>query len=227
MGIVRRTLGPTYRALPLTLRREIRTRRLEYIARRGRFTSDELEFGRLGEWLSPGDIAIDIGANYGAYTLRMSELVGSDGRVFAFEPVPQTFATLIRLLAATDRQNVTALNLACSSRNGFASISIPDEAVTGEDLYRATMIQGGPSPVSICCVRLDDLALPLDRLRVVKIDTEQHESEVIDGMWQTICRRRPILIIENLPPPATERLVSIGYRRDHATGSPNSMFIPS
>ena len=92
---------------------------------------------------------------------------------------------------------------------------MPDEAVTGE-----------PSVLSICCVRLDDVALPLERLRLVKIDVERHETEVIDGMWNVIRSGRPIMTIENLPPPAADRLVAIGYRRVHKARSPNSVFLP-
>lgn len=226
MGFVRQTLGPLFRALPLHVRREIRTKRLESIVKRGKFVSDEHEFGRLQEWLAPGDVAIDIGANLGTYTMRMSEIVGRSGRVYAFEPVPQTFATLTRLLSVADCTNVTALNLACSDRNAIVSISVPDDAVTGEDLYRATIMDGGPSPVSICCVRLDDLALPLDRLRLVKIDTERHETEVLDGMWRIVSSRRPIMIIENLPAAAVDRLISLGYRKSHRAKSPNSVYFP-
>jgi len=160
VSIVRKALGPIFRGLPMTWRREIRTRRLESIVRRGRFTSDEYEFGRLQEWLSPSDTALDVGANFGTYSLRMSQLVGDKGRVSSFEPVPQTFAIMTRLLSTAGCKNVTALNLACSDGNRFASIAIPDEAVTGEDLYRATIMEGGASAVTVCCIKLDDLALP-------------------------------------------------------------------
>lgn len=225
MGIARRMLGPIYRLLPMSTRREIRMRRLEHVVRRGKFDSEEYEFARLHEWLAPGDVALDIGSNFGTYTLRMSELVGDRGRVFAFEPVPQTFAMLTRVLNVANRKNVTALNVACSDRNGYSSISVPDESLTGEDLYRATLVKDEAS-LSVCCMRLDDLSLPLDRLRVVKIDTEQHETAVIAGMWGTITKYRPIMIIENLPQPATERLLQIGYTRYHKERSPNSIFFP-
>lgn len=44
--------------------------------------------------MAPGDWALDIGANVGHYTKRMSDLAGPEGRVIAFEPVPDTFAVL-------------------------------------------------------------------------------------------------------------------------------------
>ena len=47
--------------------------------------------------LNSGDIAIDVGANYGLYTYNLSKAVGDNGFVYAFEPVPYTFRTLQRI----------------------------------------------------------------------------------------------------------------------------------
>ena len=82
---------------------------------------------------------LDIGANVGHYTLRMSELVGDSGRVVAFEPVPETFA----LLAANARgfaiANVSLLNVAASDSAGIAGIRIPqfDDGLT--NYYQASL----------------------------------------------------------------------------------------
>lgn len=54
---------------------------------------DEIKFVR--RLLKPGQKAIDIGANYGVYTLSMAKAVGPTGRVWAFEPASRT----ARLLA--------------------------------------------------------------------------------------------------------------------------------
>jgi len=60
---------------------------------------------RTGSWSEPeldlipfavqkGESVLDIGANYGLYTYHLSRAVGPSGRVYAFEPVPFTTATL-------------------------------------------------------------------------------------------------------------------------------------
>jgi FkbM family methyltransferase len=46
--------------------------------------SEEVAFFR--KYLKPGDTAIDVGANYGLFTLALAQIVGADGHVCAFEP---------------------------------------------------------------------------------------------------------------------------------------------
>lgn len=60
-------------------------RQLRYAAQisRNRFESPEPEFRALDQFLRPGDWAIDVGANVGHYTKRMSDIVGHTGRVIA------------------------------------------------------------------------------------------------------------------------------------------------
>src|SRR5207237_8749490 len=49
--------------------------------------------------LRPGAVALDIGANVGCYSLLFGQWVGPAGRVFAFEPSPESFAGLCRHIA--------------------------------------------------------------------------------------------------------------------------------
>lgn len=217
---------PIFRALPIRLRRAIRTRRLEYLVAAGKFESDEPEYTRLHEWLSTGDTAIDIGANFGSYTLRMSDLVGDSGRVLAFEPMPQTFAMLVRALARADCRNVTTFNLACSNESRMVSMSVPDDRFTGENLYQASISNSGPSLTTVLCVRVDELPLPLGSLQLVKIDAEGQDALVIEGMWHVISQHMPILIVEHPPSSTIERLTQLGYKATRAGKSPNTVFLP-
>ena len=220
--VLRRVL----RAFPLGVRRNLRAVRVERLVRSGRFASEEPEYGRLAEWLGEGDFALDVGANFGSYSLRMAELVGDTGRVYSFEPVPQTFAMLVRSIAVRGCRNVTALNLSCANENRILTMSIPDDPLAGEDLYQASISDTGPSLTSVVGIRIDDLGLPFDRLRLVKIDAEGHDSEVIKGMWGLIERTRPVLIVEHPAEAISAKLAALGYTLELPPRSPNGIFHP-
>src|SRR3989442_13286025 len=80
--------------LPQSLQHELRRLFFRNQIRGRRFVTDEKEYGLLQSFLGPGDWALDIGANVGHYTMRMSELVGAAGRAIAFEPGPSPFSLL-------------------------------------------------------------------------------------------------------------------------------------
>src|SRR6516162_3358285 len=76
----------------------------------GTFATSEPEYARLPSWVGEGDWVVDVGANVGHYTIRLSQLVGKSGRVFAFEPVPENFELLVSNVSTVCVQNVTLFN---------------------------------------------------------------------------------------------------------------------
>src|ERR1700722_20403773 len=62
----------------------------------------------------PGESVIDIGANIGIWTHHLSKLVGSTGRVWSFEPIPETFVLLRANVERFKLGNVTAVARAIS-----------------------------------------------------------------------------------------------------------------
>ncbi|MBP9940768.1 MAG: FkbM family methyltransferase, partial [Comamonas sp.] len=60
----------------------------------------------LRQYIQPGSVVLDIGANVGYFTAHISKLVGSAGRVHAFEPEPRNFSLLSSNVAANHLQNV-------------------------------------------------------------------------------------------------------------------------
>ncbi len=74
----------------------------------------------------PGDTVLDIGANTGQYTVPLSRLVGPQGRVHAFEPIPATFAELgesVRRVAGAG--NVVLNQLALGETPGSMVFTVP------------------------------------------------------------------------------------------------------
>jgi len=212
-------------ALPTGLRRKLRRRWHVHRAKTGRLHSDEPEFHRLKDWLAPGDVAIDVGANIGSFTLRMSELVGPHGQVFAFEPIPETFATLARNIEVRGATNVTLINAACGQTTGFVSMDVPKDGAGGENLYMAR-ISDDASDFRVLCLNVDSLHLP-GRIRLVKVDAEGFDAEVIHGMRELLAKSRPRIVVESRTPALETMLASLGYRLTVEPGSPNAVFEPA
>ena len=63
----------------------------------------------LTELLRPGMVFYDWGANIGLFSLLAARLVGPTGRVFSFEPDPDTAARLERNVARNGYQNTSVI----------------------------------------------------------------------------------------------------------------------
>jgi FkbM family methyltransferase len=140
--------------------------------------------------LRPGDLAIDVGANVGVITLDMASIVGSRGRVVSFEPIPDLFALLTRSIAANAFDNVLAMNCALSSTAGTGTMK-----VANANYGVASLDESGEMSCEIR--RLDDVILEkeLQRPRLMKIDVEGHEEEVLRGAPLMLKERRPEFIV--------------------------------
>ncbi|MHB1291141.1 MAG: FkbM family methyltransferase [Sulfuricella sp.] len=154
----------------------------------GEFSEGEVAlFQRL---LSPGDIALDVGANLGAHTVPMARLVGRRGRIYAFEPQRMMFQTLCANLALNDLINVEARQAGLGAEVGVARVA---------DLSPWLMenfggVSLGEVPTEVPVETVDSLGL--ERCRLIKIDVEGMEREVLLGARGTLARLKPFLYVE-------------------------------
>lgn len=145
-----------------------------------------------------GDWAIDVGANVGVHTLLLAHLVGSWGRVFAYEPIPECRNLLSRSLAMNWVHERVVLNaVAVGASAGEASLSFSPESLGGATVV-AEEEQGVAAQTSrlfpqrhhirVPIVALDE-EFPVDLpIRVLKIDAEGFEHEVLAGAKRLIER---------------------------------------
>ena len=159
-------------------------------------------------YLRPGDVAIDVGANIGIHTMPMSEAVGPQGVVLAVEPLPAVRERLERNLALNRATNVRVIAQAASDREGSAQLYPPraDAANWGQaSLARLSHLDPG-APIEVPLVTLDALvrAQGLDRVRLIKVDVEGHDREVMAGAIALIDRYHPVLIFEFSPEHTSE-----------------------
>ena len=65
-----------------------------------------------------GDIVMDVGADYGYFSLLASGLVGNDGKVYAFEPFPFAYQNLIENIKLNKFTNIIPIQKAVNKGNG-------------------------------------------------------------------------------------------------------------
>ena len=211
--------------LPKRWQAELKRLRYARQIRRGAFATDEPEYAMLPQLVRPGDWVVDVGANVGHYTKRLSELVGAQGRVLAFEPTPATFALLAANAQLFAHPNVTLFNAAVSDRSAEAGMAIPDFPSGLTNYYEAHLAPARAGGLSVLTLSLDSLGIG-HRIALVKIDAEDHEASVLAGMRGLIERDRPVLIVETGLPEVAIDLASRGYAARKLPGSPNLLFQP-
>jgi FkbM family methyltransferase len=194
--------------------------------RRGSFVSPEPEYAILPHLVKPGDWVVDVGANVGHYTRRLSQLAGKTGRVIAFEPVPETFALLAANLQAASATNATLVNAAVSDTTRLVGMSIPLFDTGLSNYYEAHISEGGNGNLQVLSLSFDDLHIG-HRISLIKIDAERHEASVLNGMQRTLASDCPTLIIETNSPEIARQMSALGYAAKKLQGSPNVLFIHS
>lgn len=148
----------------------------------------EREMAHLPELVGRGQVAIDVGANFGIYTYALSRLCE---QVVAFEPQPRCLVSL----RAFRRPNVVVHECGISDAPATVPLHIP--IVGGVPVFGMASLERPDHPhrtTSIRLERLDDFALR--RVSFIKIDVEGHERQVLQGGRETIAREQPVLLIE-------------------------------
>ncbi|RPH96035.1 FkbM family methyltransferase [candidate division KSB1 bacterium] len=171
-----------------------------------------------------GMTVVDIGANFGWYTLIAASLVGPKGHVIAFEPNPDVHNLLHRSLEVNGYQSYTTLE-----RKGVMEVP---KVLTFHKWARhqasGNFFWGNPSPVhndtteaiQVECTSLDEYFRehPRGRVDVIKIDAEGSEPQIIDGADFTLHvnpRIQLLLEYNSLVRPTAEKLMRKGFRMAH------------
>jgi len=158
---------------------------------------------------NPGNAVMDIGANIGEWTLRMANMVGSDGRVYSFEPNPLINKSLNKTLRVNNLSQVSLSQFALDNCSGDSEFTTPmdanDRAIHGES--RLGTEQGNwnihtdvskTKTIKVKTTTLDQFSTDnsIDRLDFVKIDVEGKEINVLEGGRETFSRFLPALVLE-------------------------------
>ena len=166
--------------------------------------------------VSPGDLAVDVGANLGYMTSLMAPRAGPRGRVVAFEPHPDVYPLLERNAESwwEIRENapIDIRAVALSSRPGTGQLLASDEFNTNMGV--AFLGEPGTEGLPVALDTLDR-SFAGAHIGVLKIDVEGHELEVLRGAHSLLrAQRIRDVVFEDhgdYPTPVTAHLERYGY----------------
>jgi FkbM family methyltransferase len=149
--------------------------------------------------LKPGDIAVDIGANIGFFSVLMAERVGPSGHIYAFEPLPRNASLLERSIAENDFQTrVTLARAAIADRAGALELISPVFTNNWGGSYLRTGAAIVPSEHEITkvpVIKLDDY--PMRRpVSFIKLDAEGAELMALRGARRLLRTDLPAVLVE-------------------------------
>lgn len=151
------------------------------------------EAALFAQFLKPGMVALDVGANMGAHTVLFANRVGPRGRVIAFEPQRVIHQLLCANIMMNGYVNVEARMAAAGSTPG--SLKVPPVNYGQAGNYGSLSLGGYQQGETVPVETIDSLNLP--HCHFIKADVEGMESDVIRGAAETIKRCRPLLYVEN------------------------------
>lgn len=172
----------------------------------------EQEAALFGKLIKPGDVVIEVGANIGSHTVALANFVGPGGKVIAFEPQMVLFQNLCANVALNGHTNVLTFNNAVGATAEM--LELPKIEYDKPNLFGAHGIGPHGGGGKVMCIRLDDF-VKLNHCKLIKIDVEGMESDVLKGAAALIKKCKPALYVENDRKNKSEELIemiqSLGY----------------
>jgi FkbM family methyltransferase len=171
---------------------------------------------RFAALVGPGMTVYDVGANSGIYTLLAARCVGRNGRVHAFEPLPENLTFLHRHVEMNRLRQVMIHPNAVSGKTGTTRFA------RGANHFVGHLDNIGDLEVKAIC--LDEFAAggEANEPDVMKIDVEGAELQVLQGSRDLLARKRPVIFLathgKSIHQQCCEMLMSLGYHLEGLFG---------
>ena len=150
-----------------------------------------------------GDVVLDIGAHIGYYTLQFANLVGSTGKVYAFEPEPKNFELLKKNVQINKHDNVVLIQKIVSDKDGIVEFFISKFDSIGNKLFKSN--EAGSS-IKIESTTLDEYFKDLKKkIDFIKMDIQGGEGKAILGMKNLLKENKNLKIIQEWWPDALKQ----------------------
>lgn len=179
---------------------------------KGSYGPDEVAAFR--QLIKPGDVVLDVGAHVGYFTMLAARLVGRQGRVIAFEPLPVNLAYLRQHQRVNRLDNVDILPLAVGGTQREMTLALRGGSGRGR------LESGRHAGPRVRVTSLDALLRSgrLPEPDFIKMDVEGAETEALQGAAELLGRCRPTMLLSvhgQRGHGSKAILTSLGYRLSH------------
>ena len=159
------------------------------------------------DWLRPGSVVYDVGANVGYVSLLLARCAGQQGQVFAFEPLPANLDRLAANLRLNPWANLACVPAAVVDQPGPVRFLAHASGAMGKAAGSAgRQDQSYPSQVEVPGLSLDEFAYPSGSPapaawhgpppQAIKMDIEGGEVLALRGMPHLLAEARPLILLE-------------------------------
>jgi FkbM family methyltransferase len=150
-------------------------------------------------FVETGDKVIDGGTNAGMHLFPLAQLVGTEGRVFGFEPNPQLVARIRQRIERDKIPQIEMFECAISDEAGPCEFVIyADNSALSHIAHtgpRHTGTEGVETTVTVARARIDDLVE--GPISFIKMDLEGGDFRALQGATRVLEGSRPLVIFEN------------------------------
>jgi len=155
--------------------------------------------------LRRGDTFIDVGAHCGLYTLLAGKVVGTQGTVIAIEPNPSNLELLKANIALNRLNNVIVVSKAAADKTSAIDIYFDSGKTAFSSAFRCA-----DHVVRVETAELDEIAEAHNSIKLLKIDTEGFDLNVLKGAKETL-KKTAFLVVEQTGVEVQKLLVQQGF----------------
>lgn len=145
-----------------------------------------------------GKNVIDGGCSIGVLSIFFADKVGKDGIVFSFDVQPILCDLIKKNAELNGKTNIEVTNAALSDKTGesvgFTFIDYGGDYISSGGIKTESSLSGQPHCGEIKTIAIDDL--DIQNVGLIKLDIEGSEPKALKGMWNTIDKGKPYLLIE-------------------------------
>jgi len=160
-------------------------------------------------YIKRGMTVIDAGSYIGYYSLLASKLVGSEGKVYSFEPSPESLELLYKNIQINNCKNIQVFEGAVTDKVGHIPFHISLTNLSGSSMFTrySDPIGFRGSQIEVRTTSLDE-AIGDERVDFIKMDIEGGEAKAIKGMANIIKNNPNLKMIIEICPKGLRELGS-------------------